>query len=42
MASLVLQQVKELGAVTRKINTECDGCNSALQKIKIVQRVHVL
>ena len=55
IASLVLQQVKELGAVTQKeINTECkilthislalthfwisDGCNSALWKIKIVQR----
>ena len=58
MASFVLQQVKEVGAVTQtEINTECkiltlynfgcdnfwisDGCNSALQKIKIVQRTHV-
>ena len=58
VASLALQQVKELGAVTqREIKTECkilshislaltilysDGCSFALQKIKTVQRMHVL
>ena len=59
VASLSLQQVKEVGIVTQKeINTECkiltdislaltifrssDGCSSALQKIKTVQRMHAI
>ena len=59
IASLILHQVKNVGAVTQKeINTECktfdlhkfgfnnfrssNGCNVALQKIKIVKRMHVL
>ena len=59
IASLVLQQVTEVGTVTQKAsNSECktltyislvltilgssNGCNFALQIIKIMQRTHIL